>query len=153
MAETVPSCSSGCAVRIRSIRDRRIPVKRPEHGAGRAWQESSFQQLAVRLTFFTLRAGLPQNERVVQGETGTPTPDDQSAGILARRRSSAPNVFELNGACAAFRATLEKTKRLMSERAASQARPEVTGEAALVTRDARRVEPEYAGLLFVELGV
>ena len=56
MAATVPSCSSGYAVRIRSIRDRRVPVKRPKHGTGGAWQESSFQPLAVRLTFFTLRA-------------------------------------------------------------------------------------------------
>jgi hypothetical protein len=31
-------------------------VKRPKHGTGRAWQEPSFQALAVRLTFFALRA-------------------------------------------------------------------------------------------------
>jgi hypothetical protein len=55
MAETVPSGSSGCAVRIRGIRDRRVSVKRPRHGSGGAWQEPSSQPLAVRLTFFTLR--------------------------------------------------------------------------------------------------
>ena len=55
MAAIVPSFSSGCAVRIRSIRDRRVPVKRPKHGSRGAWQESLFQPHAVRLTFLTLR--------------------------------------------------------------------------------------------------
>jgi len=32
-------------------------------------------------------AGPPQNERVVRGEAGTPTPEDQCAGILARHNS------------------------------------------------------------------
>jgi hypothetical protein len=55
MAETAPSCSSGCTVRIRSVRDRRLPAKRSKHDAAGAWQESLFQLLAVRMSFFTLR--------------------------------------------------------------------------------------------------
>jgi hypothetical protein len=57
MAGTMPSCSSGWAVGIRSIRDHRVGVEHPEQGAGGAWQEPSLQPLAVRLIFFTLRDG------------------------------------------------------------------------------------------------
>jgi hypothetical protein len=39
-------------------------------------------------------AGPPQNERVVPGEAGTPTPEDQCAGILARHKHLTPQDYQ-----------------------------------------------------------
>jgi hypothetical protein len=46
---------AGCTSTFWSIQEHRVPVKRFKHGASEAQQEPSFQLLAARLTFFTLR--------------------------------------------------------------------------------------------------
>ena len=54
MAEAAISCSSGCAVQIRSIRDRWLPVKSRTERFLRPGQDTPSQMFAARLSFFTL---------------------------------------------------------------------------------------------------
>jgi len=56
MAEAAISCSSGCAVKIQSIRDRWLPVKSRTERCLRPGQDTPLQPFAARLSFFTLRA-------------------------------------------------------------------------------------------------
>jgi len=53
MAEAAISCSSGCAVQIRSIRDRWLPVKRRTERYLRPEQGTPLQAFAARLNIFT----------------------------------------------------------------------------------------------------
>ena len=55
MAEAAISCSSGCAVQIRSIRDRWLTVKSRNERYLRPGQDTLVQSFAARLSFFTLR--------------------------------------------------------------------------------------------------
>ena len=55
MAEAAIPCSSGCAVLIRSIRDRWLPVKSRTERFESPGQDRASQWLAARLSFFTLR--------------------------------------------------------------------------------------------------
>ncbi|MBM3789824.1 MAG: alpha/beta hydrolase [Acidobacteria bacterium] len=55
MAEAGISCSSGCAVQIRSIRDRRLPVRSRTERHPCPEQDTPSQSFAARPSFFTSR--------------------------------------------------------------------------------------------------
>jgi hypothetical protein len=56
MDGTAISYSSRYAMKTRSIRDPRLPVKRRGHRYGRLWQDTALQLFRVWLSFFTTRA-------------------------------------------------------------------------------------------------
>ena len=58
MAEATIPCSSGCAVKIRRIRDRYLTVKCRNERYECPGQDTPSQSFAARLSFFTLRARL-----------------------------------------------------------------------------------------------
>ena len=55
MAVTAISCSSGCALKIRSIRNRQASVKRRTWSYQRPRENMSLEPLDARLNIFTLR--------------------------------------------------------------------------------------------------